>query len=294
MSIVDALTRAKKLAQQNRPVPQPRIEEPVAPVASDVTQVHAPLAVPVPPPPRPAPAIKKIEGARVELDVTTCINSRLLVPGSEETLDRKVESAFRMLRTRLLQRARTNGWTTIGVTSAGPNDGKTLTSINLALSIAREKSNEVFVLDLDMRNQSVCGALGIVPKNNMREYFEGTVPADDIFMNIGIGNLLVAAGLQNSERSSELLANAKFEELIDFIKASSVKPIVIIDLPPVVTTDDALVLAPRLDAILLVTSEGKTARDQLDRAVDLLSDFRLVGYVLNRSQQAAGGYYGTY
>jgi len=284
MSIVDALSKAKKNAQlRNQDVTLVQPREAVVPVAP-------PIVAQPPVPPAPQAPLKRIEPASVDLDPLTCRRNRLLLAGSEELLDRKVESAYSMLRTRLLQRARTQGWTTIGITSACPDDGKTLTALNLALSLAKEKNSEIFLLDLDMRNPSVFKCIGASPPDHIREYFEGSVALDSLFVTIGVDNLMLAGGAQVSDRSSELLSSNKFEELVNHIKQSSTNPLIIVDLPPVLITDDALVLAPRLDAILLVTSEGKTPRAELQRAVDTLSEFRLAGFVLNRSQDSVKGY----
>lgn len=280
MSIVDAISKAKRSAQQNR-VPTPVVADAVGP--RDV-------------PPQPileSPAAKPLKPMSVpllDIDILSCSRNKVLLPGAEASTDGKVETAFRMLRTRVLQRSRANNWTTIGITSASPSDGKTLTSLNLALSLAKEKNSEIVLLDLDMRNPSVCERLGVNPPNHMREFFEGLVSAEDLFFSIGVEHLMLAGGAQPSNNSSELLSNTKFEELIDQIKSSLVRPLVIIDLPPVLSTDDALVLAPRLDAIFLIASEGQTTRDELNRAAGLLSEYSLAGFVLNRSQQAVKGY----
>lgn len=283
MSIVEAIERAKQMAQE--------LEQAHAGVRKrngvDKDRKAPERSA------KPVPVLSSpIRSMRVEIDVSSCKSSRILFPGCLEPEQENVETAFRMLRTRLLQRARANGWTTIGITSACPNDGKTLTAINLALCLAREQNNDIVLLDMDMRNPSVCRALGIAPVNRILGYFEGRVPADDLFMSVGIERLLIAGGLQGSERSSELLSNNRFEELIDYIKGGTTKPLVLIDLPPVLSTDDALVLAPRLDAMLIVTSEGMTERAQLERTTALLSEFRIAGIVLNRSREAVQGYYG--
>lgn len=280
MSIVDAISKAKKIAQQTRVqevasvVPR-RDARPLDPVAEVLPVILS--ADPIAPTP-------------VDIDIAVCRKQRLLLTGSEEFLGNEVESAYRMLRTRLLQRARANAWTTIGVTSACPDDGKTLTALNLSLSLAKEKGNEIVLIDLDMRNPSMFKCLGVAPPNHVLEYFEGTVEPKDLFVSIGVDNLILAGGAQTSERSSELLSNDKFEGLVSYVKSAVAKPLIIIDLPPVLSTDDALVLAPRLDAILVVTSEGKTSRDELQRAVNTLSEFRIAGFVLNRSHDAVKGY----
>lgn len=283
MSIVDAISKAKRIAQQTQS------QDVVSSARQQVPSREIPIPV-VEAVVAPLPPTIRLEPAIVDVNVSVCHKHRVVLPGSEELLDKKVESAYRMLRTRLLQRARSQGWSTIGVTSACPDDGKTLTALNLALSLAKERNNEIVLLDLDMRNPSVFKCLDIAPPNHMVEYFEGAIRAEDLFVTIGVDNLLLAGGAQTSEKSSELLSSQKFEELIDIAKSATIKPLIIIDLPPVLITDDALVLAPRLDAILVVTSEGKTARTELQRAVETLSEFQIAGYVLNRSQDAVKDY----
>lgn len=283
MSIVDAISKAKKIAQQSRAHDAAHVA-----VRADARDLIVPeLLQPAVHSPLP---LQPIRPTLVDLDLAVCRSHRVMVPGSEEFLNNDVESAYRMLRTRLLQRARANAWTTIGVTSACPDDGKTLTALNLALSLAKEKNSEIVLLDLDMRNPSIFKCLGIAPPNHMLEYFEDGVDAENLFVSIGLENLILAGGAQTSEKSSELLSSSKFENLVTYIKGAVSKPLIVIDLPPVLSTDDALVLAPRLDAILVVTSEGKTARADLQRAANMLSEFRIAGFVLNRSQDAVKGY----
>ena len=189
-----------------------------------------------------------------------------------------------MLRTRILHKIRAKGWNAIGVTSAAPQDGKSLTAVNLALSLAREKNNSVVLIDLDMRNPSVCRTLGITPPAELRDFFEGRLESPaGLFMSIGVDNLLIAGNVTTTQNSAELLATRHLEELLAFIRKSTTKPLILIDLPPVLSPDDALVVAPRIDALVLVASEGITPRTDLEKASQMLADFPIAGIVLNRS-----------
>jgi Mrp family chromosome partitioning ATPase len=69
-----------------------------------------------------------------------------------------------------------------------------------------------------------------------------------------------------------------------------------LDLPPVLVTDEALLVAPKVDATLLVVSEGKTRRESLARAMNMLAEFKSVGVVLNRATEASANnaYYYDY
>jgi protein-tyrosine kinase len=240
----------------------------------------------------PAQAIDpalRIPRSEAQIDPGFCRQRRLLVSNDTEE-DKGYVAAYRMLRTRLLQKARTGNWMVIAVTSAGPNDGKTLTAINLALSLAREKTREIVLLDMDMRNPSVCRALGVQPAAELSGFLEHGAHLENLFFTIGGDNLLVAGGVTPIGHASELLAGARFEELVGFIKRGAMDPIILIDLPPVLVTDDALVVAPKVDAVVVVASEGNTSRVDLAKALDLLSEFPVAGVVLNRSAESSPYY----
>jgi non-specific protein-tyrosine kinase len=232
----------------------------------------------------------QIQARRVPFDPHVARENRLLLSASVAE-DRGTVAAYGMLRTRILHRVRSKGWQTIGITSAAPKDGKSLTAVNLALSLAREANSVVVLLDLDMRNPSVCRTLGITPQNELRDFFELRIETpDDLFMSIGIENLVIAGNATATQNSAELLASTRLEELLAFIRGSTTNPLIVIDLPPVLSPDDALVVAPRIDAIVLVASEGITPRADLQKASELLADFPIAGLVLNRSSDASQKY----
>ncbi len=231
----------------------------------------------------------RILSLAVTVDNARCRERRLLLRSSTGD-DGNAIAAYRMLRTRLLHRVRTQGWKIIAVTSAGPNDGKTLTVINLALSMAREKGREIVLLDLDMRNPSVCRTLGVHPPRELRDYLEQGEGVREMFFSVGSDNLFIAGSNAPTDQASELLASPRFDDLLDVVQRGTVDPIVLLDLPPVLVTDDALVVAPKVDALLVVASEGVTGREELSRALGLLSEFPIAGVVLNRAAETTAGY----
>lgn len=244
----------------------------------------------------PAPGVapaERISPRLLSANVQACRDNRILLDTTADKRNPAI-AAYRILRTRLLQRARTRNWTAIGVTSPNAGDGKSITTLNLGLSLARERNSDVILLDLDMRAPSMCRYLGVEPPNQLQDYFEQRIPAEDIFFSIGVDRLLLASGTGVAEAASELLATSLFEGLLQYIRQHSTNPIILLDLPPLLHTDDALVVAPRVDAMLLVASEGTTDRAALSKAMDLLSDFPIAGIALNRaiesSQQDRYGY----
>jgi protein-tyrosine kinase len=231
----------------------------------------------------------RIRPLAVTVDGELCRERRLLLQSVDEAHNPAI-AAYRILRTRLLHRAKAKDWKTIAVTSAGPNDGKTLTSLNLAFSMAREKSREIVLLDMDMRNPSVCRTLGVHPPNELSEYLDSGEHAERLFFSVGTDNLFIAGSSTPTEHASELLASPRFDELLRIVRQGTVDSIVLIDLPPVLLTDDALVVAPKVDALLVVASEGVTGRSDLAKALHILSEFQIAGLVLNRAIEAKPGY----
>jgi protein-tyrosine kinase len=198
-----------------------------------------------------------------------------------------------MLRTRILQRTRSNRWSTIGVTSPGPGEGKSVTALNLAVALAREGNSTVFLLDLDMRNPKMCEYLGVFPSTDINDCFTGDARPEDVLFSIGIDHLLLAGTRTPTTEASELLATEHLEELFDYIRQIAPDPLILVDLPPLLSTDDAIIVAPKVDSVLLVLSEGKSRRDNAAKALDLLSEFKLAGIVLNRSHSTVSDYYSS-
>lgn len=217
----------------------------------------------------------------------TAIAHRILVPDESRANDRAA-AAYRMIRTRLLHRSRSNELKSIAITSPGPAEGKSLTALNLALSLARDSTVNVFLLDLDMRNPSICRYLGVRPPIELLAYFQGSRAAGEVFFSLGPKNLALAGSLSTTDSASELLGSGRLEALLAYINSLCPNALILLDLPPLLVTDEALLVAPRVDATLLVVAEGRTRRDSLARAVSLLAEFKCIGVVLNRASETVG------
>lgn len=195
--------------------------------------------------------------------------------------------AYRMLRTQILQRARANGLNTLGVVSAVNSEGKTLTAINLALSLAAEPNQTVILVDLDLRRPAVAGTLGLGATRGLETWFAGDEPTKNVCYGIeGVERLYVLPTLTPVSGSSEILAGLATRRLFTELKNRDPGRLLIVDLPPVLLSDDALMVAPLLDAVVLVVNERRTRREDVIRVVELLGNTRIVGTVLNRSSES--------
>jgi protein-tyrosine kinase len=290
MSIMDALERAKRLRQTHQRAQD--LQEPAS--------IHAPAAVG-----RAEPIVERRARAErppqhyeplrvVDISAHACEQNRVLLTDEQLRAFPQASAAYRLLRSKLQQGVKRNGWFSLGVSSPTPDDGKTTTILNVALSIAREKQRTVCVIDLDMRNPSIFKYFGLPDVRSIAEYLQGDAKAEDVIVQTSVPNLVVAGTLNAVDGASEMLAGPRFEQLLEYIRDRWPDSIVLLDLPPVNVTDEALVVAPRVDAMLLVVSEGKTQRSDLERALGVLSDYRVAGVIINRSSDFHVAKYDNY
>ena len=197
--------------------------------------------------------------------------------------DQIIVNAYKVLRTRVLQQMQHNGWATLAVTSPNPDEGKTLTAINLSISMALKLDYTVLLVDLDFRKPSIHDRFGFQPKYGLSDYLAGRVQLEEVFVNPGVNRLLLLPEQEIQSNASELLSSTRMEQLVDELKNRYRSRIIIFDLPPVLVGDDVLAFSNIADATLLVTQEGKTTTDDLNRTISLLDNQNLIGTVLNRS-----------
>lgn len=291
MTIQQALEKAKRL-QREREASLVGTRQPLADGA-DVARADK-LAVRRRPS-EPVRASKPLSFPQVEVaGGLEGRDSRVLVKHGDVTAHGEAFDAYRILRTTLRREATAKGWNRFAITSAAPGDGKSLTAINLALALARENRENVFLLDLDLRSPSVARYLGVRPFVEVGECLTGQKPIMDAFFSIGVERLAIAAGTQRYENSSEILGGEGLRNVLSYISEQDPAAWVVMDLPPVLATADALTVGPLASALILVASEGLTARGDLARAVEMLGGIEIAGIVLNRSHSAAKGYYGGY
>jgi Mrp family chromosome partitioning ATPase len=197
------------------------------------------------------------------------------------------EAAYRMLRTRLMQKKRTQGWQILGISSLGQDEGKTFTAINLAISIAAEVGQEAVLVDLDLRRPAIYAYLGIDESmfTSLTHYLDGRAEnLGDLMICPGIDRLGCLLSSEQLAQPSDVLASPLgkrfFEELRHRLPPET---IVIVDLPPLLSADDALAVAPMIDGLLLVVAEGHAKRNELADARQLIEEFNVVGTLLNKS-----------
>jgi protein-tyrosine kinase len=194
-----------------------------------------------------------------------------------------VSSAYKVLRTHVLQRMRANRWNVLAITSAGPDEGKTLTALNLAITMAREVNHTVLLVELDLRQPTLHNLLGYEPGPGITDYLLRDTPLSEVMVNPGIDRLVIIPAGPPAESSSELLSSPRMVDLVRELKERYPSRLVLFDVPPLLTSDDGLAFVPYVDAALLVVAEGQTSYEDVERAKDMLASTQLLGAVLNRA-----------
>jgi len=193
---------------------------------------------------------------------------------------------FRQLRTNVLRQLREKEWTSIAVVAPTAACGKTFVTANLAIAIAMEVNQTVLVVDADLRNPRVGWQFGMEVEKGLLDYLHSDVPIEDLLVNPGFDRLVVLPGRHTSESSSELLSLPKMSSLVQELKSRYQSRIILFDLPPLLTSDDALLFMPHFDAALLIVEDGMTTPEEVNRSLSILEETNLAGMVLNKSRGA--------
>lgn len=218
--------------------------------------------------------------ARLAIDRARLHARKVVFPDGSSAAAR----AYRMLRAQVLHRVRASGLGAIGIVSSASGEGKTLTAVNLALSLAADPNHSVTLIDLDLRRPSVAATLGLAPPLGLDAWLAAEHPVASVLYGIeGFERLSVVPTVAPLVASSEALAGGRSRDLIETLRSAESRRVLIVDLPPALLSDHVLNVAPLLDGFVLVVTEGQTLRDDVERVFELLGRDRIIGTVLNRS-----------
>jgi len=235
-----------------------------------------------------APQYKEVK--TVQLDPTVIAENRIvcMIPDAPEI------DFYKILRTQIQHRTKDKDLRTIMVTSVNPGEGKTLTTINLSITFAKEFNQTVLLVDSDLMRQNVHKYLGISSDKGLIDYLVNDQPLKDYIIWPGIDQLTLISGGRTIHDSSELLGSPRMKALVNEMKTRYKNRYVFFDVPPVLGGADAIVLAPLVDGIIMVVVEGDTSTHDIKNALELLPKEKFLGFVLNRQKAPMVNYYYAY
>jgi len=194
-----------------------------------------------------------------------------------------ISDAYRILRTQVLQRLNEKNWNTLAITSPSKGAGKSLTAINLAMSLAREIDNTVLLIDANLRAPKLDKYFDFHAEYGLSDYLLDDKPLGEMLFNPeGVSRFVVLPAGRAIANSSEMLSSPKMQRLVEEVKHRYPSRIIIFDLPPLLESSDTLAFIPNADSTLVVIEEGKTQEQELKQAFDLLKGHEVIGTVLNK------------
>ncbi|MDN5940390.1 MAG: CpsD/CapB family tyrosine-protein kinase [Nitrospira sp.] len=195
----------------------------------------------------------------------------------------QLSDAYKILRTQVIHRLRESKWNVLGITSPRDGEGKTLTSINLAIALAAEPTLTVLLVDADLRAPRLHEELGLKSNEGLTEFLLDGRSVEDLLVYPGLGRLILLPGGRGTDQSAEVLTSPRMSALGKELKHRYASRIVMFDLPPVLGQADVLAFTPQLDALLLVVEEGKTTEPDLQQTMQILKGSSpILGTVLNK------------
>ena len=220
---------------------------------------------------------------------------------SPQTERSRTAEEFRMIKRPLLQRAFSDAAAgehpnLITVTSSVAGEGKTFTSLNLAISIAMELDRTVLIVDADLANPGLSRLLKAqeLPGLTERLLDEG-LDLKDLLLHTDVPKLTLLPAGRRHRRSTELLASNAMKELLNELATRYPDRVVLFDSPPLLATSEASVLAEQAGQVCLVVESATTPQFLVKEALSLLRHQDRVSLVLNKTRdQLLSGRHGYY
>jgi capsular exopolysaccharide synthesis family protein len=282
---------------QIEPEPEPIMEQAPAPVdfPPPPTAVAAPDVPAQPEPMIPQPIIETATTTVPDMPVSADPDQNIVIPAPHPGVghyapeivvhhDRGsvITEQYRAIRLQILARCRNRKLQVHVITSSAPNEGKTVTSVNLAMAFAELQNKKTLLIEGDLRRPSLQGAIGQKQAPGLLHLLRGQI--DDIDQAIHpspYDNVhIMPAGDYGTTSSTELVSSHRFAEILDQLRERYDH--IFIDTPPVISVTDACIFGALADEVLLVVRLNATPVEVVDRAKRLLraSNCEVAGVIL--------------
>jgi exopolysaccharide/PEP-CTERM locus tyrosine autokinase len=250
--------------------------------------------------PAPSVAIRPLQcrsERTVRIDLAAMREAGVIAPEAEE---RRIAEEYRIIKRPLLKAMTDDAQqlsNVVVVTSAVPSEGKTFTSINLALSLAREHNREVVLVDGDVAKRHITKLFGLDEELGLLDAGDAGGPDfEDVILNTDIPSLYLLPAGNGHLQATEILRSERTSSLIAAL-ASEPRRIVLIDSPPLLVTSEAGVLTSLGGHVIVVVKASETPRQVVEQAIATIAEDKPVSLVLNQVVSMPDrdyGYYGYY
>jgi exopolysaccharide/PEP-CTERM locus tyrosine autokinase len=185
----------------------------------------------------------------------------------------------------------------IMITSSVPGEGKTFTSINLALSIAMEVDTTVLLVDADVARPAVLDRLGLPSSPGLLDLLtQPELEFADVLLRTNVERLSILPAGTPHPRATELLASTGMSRLLDEMATRYPDRILVFDAPPLLLSTESRALATQVGQVLMVVEADRTTQSAVTTALGMIESCPVVMTILNKTDpsHSGGGYYGQY
>ncbi len=210
--------------------------------------------------------------------------------------DSTITEEYRRLKSMLIRETKTDFLNTIMITSSINGEGKSITAVNLAITLAQEIDHSVILIDADLRKPMIHEYLGIRYQYGLSDYLTQDIDLSDVFIKTGIGNMVFIPAGRAVENPVELLSSEKMKTLINDIKHRYINRYVIIDTPPILSCAEGITMGSYVDGIVFVIQEGHAQKKTIEDALNMIQGLNILGVVYNNASETNldGHYYRRY
>lgn len=239
----------------------------------------------------------------VELDLQRLRAAGMLTPENSRSV---IAEEYRAIKRPLLKNAFNTSLTDVThpnlimVTSAIPGEGKSFTSINLAMSIAMELDHTVLLVEGDVAKPAMARYLGLQEEDakGLVDFLsDESISLDEVLLRTNVPKLTLLRAGRPHQQATELLASQHMSRLVEDLAQRYPDRVVIFDAPPMLVSSEAAVLSSLVGQIVMIVEYGKTPQRVVKDALKLIGHDKIVGIVLNKSHGGSNqgygyGYYG--
>lgn len=291
--IEQAARRLEQLRNAGAEIPDPVTPAPISksPLPAAAAAV-APLSS-MPPAPRTAASIQTSQQVTLDLEVLSAAG--IVTPNAPRSHS---ADQFRLIKRPLLANAKAKGekalkhGNLIMVTSSLSGEGKSYTSLNLAMSIAMELDNTVMLVDADVARPSILRMLGLQTMPGLLDLLEGSKDMQSVLLKTNIDKLTILPSGSSRPKATELLASDAMRRLLDDISARYPDRIIIFDSPPLLLTTESRVLATQMGQVVMVVQAERTLQADVDHALSTIKSCANINLVLNKVRGNSSDGYG--
>lgn len=285
---IDLIGRLAERIDLNAAASAPPLERAPAPVPAPETTTASREA---PPPARTAPL--------VELDMARLGKAGFITSTQGQTLTLE---QYRIIKRPLLRAAFRDGQgaaklsNVLMITSPRPNDGKTFTALNLALSIASEPDVRPLVVDCDVRHKGLSQVLGMGERLGLMDALrDRSLSLADIIVRTNVPGLSVIPAGQFVEHPAEALGSQRMAGFIHELSTRYPDRLVLLDTPPVLVASEPVVLAGHVGQAVVVVLANETSKQAVVESLSLIDACPSISFILNKiTPYAASGKFGHY